>query len=757
MCFLDLRISTDMTLLVHSSLSKIDRICGGPLTLTQVLLDLLSLGRTHVMLSETAANSHHQYWQNTPILSEWLAIIPQSIPSDQYNITATCNMGKVAETLFHRSDILRSQYPQFSMIATNQLYDCTANGYVLLLGIPHKKNSSLYLVDNCFQKNDTINKFCQFIGFTFDYTHYFSKPTLKYFFSVIKQSDYDQEITELICVQLNIVLCYCHRIHKILHKKIRQKLEIPIVKDLHEPFVTMSVKNLSKQVDLERMKSQIQESIIASKAQQSDVVISSDKNPECLSNLKMYFILLRSFDAKTNVFEDLVSLLPKLKKMGINTLWLSPPQPQTAVGPPMFALNDHGYWPSHHGKVDPILGGEVALEHLIQEAHLQGIEIAIDAVLNHFGYTDQVVLNDKEISTWDPNYFVIISNIQSTYNRHEELNQKIESSSNTAEILEYREELSQYPLFDLPTLRKDNTEIRTYLLDSYKKFVDMGVTTFRIDAAKHMPAEFLVDFSNQLNRYSLMRLGCSIKLIWEVYIATSQSLSAFIEGTLRNLEDPTNTFFYDFSMREEFKRIQDPSYQFGWLAGFVQHREQTQQRLDRLIPLVEDHDNGSPIHNPSIAKIIYALTEFYSRNSTFIYHGSEQAGVRVVDRPRINTINESGDIAFLIDRLGNRLLPYRIHKETQTFFHIVEQDLLVSEKRLPDGRSILLAVNKGSAPRVVDLPLQDSYGRNRMSVEKILATLDSEADLDLQFEKIQFRLSPHSFSSIEVHPDHCCI
>jgi glycosidase len=194
----------------------------------------------------------------------------------------------------------------------------------------------------------------------------------------------------------------------------------------------------------------------------------SQKNAEYLSNLKMYFLLLRSFDGKGNVFDDIVSLLPKFKKMGINTLWLSPPQPQTAAGPPMFALNDHGYWPSDHGKIDPVLGGEAAFEHLIQEASWQGIEIAVDAVLNHFGYADRVVLNGKEISTSNPNYFVIIPNIQSTYNHHGELNWKIEGTSNIAEILQYREELSQYPLFNLPTLRKDNPEVRTYVLDSYK-------------------------------------------------------------------------------------------------------------------------------------------------------------------------------------------------------------------------------------------------------------------------------------------------
>ncbi|CAF1282935.1 unnamed protein product [Adineta steineri] len=484
--------------------------------------------------------------------------------------------------------------------------------------------------------------------------------------------------------------------------------------------------------------------------EQRQIIVEKDK--QCVTKLKMYFLLLRAFNGQTNVFNDIVNLLPKFQKLGINTLWLSPPQPQTAAAPPMFALNDHGYWPSDHGKIDPILGGEIAFEHLIKEAHRYGIEIAIDAVLNHFGYADEVILNGEKILTSNPNYFVIIPAIQSTYNRHNELNWKIEESLDVENILQYREELSQYPLFDLPTLRKDHSHIRTYLLDSYKKFIDMKITTFRIDAAKHMPAEFLIDFSNQLNNYSLTQWNRPVKFIWEVYICNSHALSKFIQGTLESLNDSSNTFFYDFPMRHEFKRIQDPNYRFEWLVSFVQYREQTQQYLNHLIPLVEDHDDGLPINNPFIARMIYVLTEFYSRNSTFIYHGSEQTGIRTVNRPRINTINEFGDIALLVDRLGHRLLSYRTCQETQTLFHVIEQDFLVSEKQLTNKRSIFLAMNKSSISRTIELSLQVLYGENQITFENILEANDSHAELIFSSKILRLTVSPFHFLIIEIQP-----
>lgn len=142
---------------------------------------------------------------------------------------------------------------------------------------------------------------------------------------------------------------------------------------------------------------------------QDPFVAVAEKSAECLSNLKIYFVVLRSFDGETNVFGDIVRLSLKFKQIGINTSWFSSTQPQTD-------------WTSDHGKVDPVLGDEVAFEHLVQEGH-------------------------REISNSSPNYFVIMTNIQSIYNRHGELDSKIECSSSTTEILQYCEELSHEGTF----------------------------------------------------------------------------------------------------------------------------------------------------------------------------------------------------------------------------------------------------------------------------------------------------------------------
>jgi aminoglycoside 3-N-acetyltransferase len=177
--FQKLGISAGMTLLVHCSLTKIGWICGGPVTVIQVLLDILGPDGTLIMPSHTADNSDPKYWENPPVPSEWFDIIRQSAPAFQANITPTFNMGKVAETFRHWPGVLRSQHPLYSVIAVGQkaklitdnhyeccgeqsplarLYDCTDNGYVLLLGVQHRNNTSLHLAEYRFQMKDNIEK-----------------------------------------------------------------------------------------------------------------------------------------------------------------------------------------------------------------------------------------------------------------------------------------------------------------------------------------------------------------------------------------------------------------------------------------------------------------------------------------------------------------------------------------------------------------------------------------------------------------------
>jgi glycosidase len=75
------------------------------------------------------------------------------------------------------------------------------------------------------------------------------------------------------------------------------------------------------------------------------------------------------------------------EQLGVGVLWLSPvylnPQElREGSGGHMYE-GYHGYWPLEGRTVEPRLGGEEALEQLVESAHRRGIRVLLDIVPNH--------------------------------------------------------------------------------------------------------------------------------------------------------------------------------------------------------------------------------------------------------------------------------------------------------------------------------------------------------------------------------------
>jgi aminoglycoside 3-N-acetyltransferase len=177
--FQKLGISPGMTLLVHCSLSRIGWICGGAVTVIQTLLDILGPQGTLIMPSHTADNIDPKHRTDPSLPSEWFDTIRQSTPGYQPEVTPTFNMGTVSETFRHWPGVLRSEHPLYSVIALGEkaklitndhydacgersplarLYDCGDNGYVLLLGVQHRNNSSIHLAEYRSRVNAKLEK-----------------------------------------------------------------------------------------------------------------------------------------------------------------------------------------------------------------------------------------------------------------------------------------------------------------------------------------------------------------------------------------------------------------------------------------------------------------------------------------------------------------------------------------------------------------------------------------------------------------------
>ncbi|SFT57397.1 Glycosidase [Lachnospiraceae bacterium XBD2001] len=279
--------------------------------------------------------------------------------------------------------------------------------------------------------------------------------------------------------------------------------------------------------------------------------------------------------------------IPHLTKLGVNAVYFSP----------LWESDTHGYNTRDYRKLDVRLGTNADFKKVCAALHKAGIRVVIDGVFNHVGRgfgPFQDVLEKKWESPYKDWFYI-----------------NFDGNSNYNDGLWYE---GWEGNFDLVKINLQHPEVRQYLLDSVKFWIDeFGIDGLRLDVAYMVDRDFLKALRYETSQWKedffLLGeiLGGDYKVIMNDEMCHSATNYECYKGIHSSITSK-NLFEILHSLLRQFGPEQWCLYRGYHLLSFVDNHD-----VSRIAGILKD---------PALVKIAYTIM-FGMPGIPQIYYGSE--------------------------------------------------------------------------------------------------------------------------------------
>ncbi|WP_013320735.1 glycoside hydrolase family 13 protein [Gloeothece verrucosa] len=412
-----------------------------------------------------------------------------------------------------------------------------------------------------------------------------------------------------------------------------------------------------------------------------------------------------------------IERLDYLKDLGINAIYFTP----------IFqSASNHRYHTHDYYQVDPMLGGNVAFDFLIEEAHRHNIKIVLDGVFNHASrgflfFND--ILEHGPYSAW-LSWFKIEKWPLSAYDGNYPANY-VGWIGNRA----------------LPEFNHENPEVREYIMQVGEYWLKKGIDGWRLD----VPFEIKVPGFWQEFRSRVKAINPEAYIVGEIWEDASQWLDGTqFDGVMNYpFAEATIAFVAGDRVLKEYYQSQD--FKPYPALSAATYGEKMQQLLSRYpwdiqltqLNLFNSHDTARVLttsgkDKSSIKLITFLMFTFPGAPS--IYYGDEVGleGGKDPDCRRTFPKEENWDLEVL-----------KYHKEIIAIRHqyaalrtgdyqiVYADDTVYVFSRTLDNQTVIVAVNVDNSERNVNfegkngevLANQLVYGEGDLSWDNNQASL----------------------------------